>query len=59
MRAALLHDIGKMAVNSSILNKTGELVTEEYRYIMIHSFLGSGIVKPLTKEKIASIIRHH
>ena len=57
--AALLHDIGKIAVDSSIQNKTGELTTEEYRHIMIHSFVGPGIVKPLTNEKIASIIRHH
>ncbi len=57
--ASLLHDIGKVAVDSSIQNKTGELTPEEYRHVMIHSFVGPGIVKPLTNEKVADIIRHH
>jgi response regulator RpfG family c-di-GMP phosphodiesterase len=57
--AALLHDVGMVAVDSSVQNKSGELTPEEYRHIMIHSFIGSGIVKPVTNEKIADTIRHH
>jgi len=57
--AALLHDVGMVAVDSSVQNKSGELTPEEYRHIMIHSFIGPGIVKPVTNEKIADVIRHH
>jgi response regulator RpfG family c-di-GMP phosphodiesterase len=57
--AALLHDVGKVAVDLSVQNKTGELTPDEYRHIMIHSFVGSGIVKPVTNKKIAEVIRHH
>jgi putative two-component system response regulator len=56
---ALLHDVGKIAVDSDIQNKPGALTAEEYRHIMMHVEIGPSIVKPLVNEQIVSIIRHH
>jgi len=43
--AALLHDVGKLAVDPAIQNKPGRLTPEEYRHIMAHANIGAGIVK--------------
>jgi len=56
---ALLHDIGKIAVDPHILNKEDELTREEYGHIMIHSQIGPGIVEPVANKTIQDIIRHH
>jgi len=58
--AALLHDIGKIGIPESILNKPGKLSPEEYDVIRSHSELGYNtikIVKPL--ERIAEYVRCH
>lgn len=56
---ALLHDIGKIAVDPHILNKEDGLTGEEYGHIMIHSQIGPGIVEPVANKNIQDIIRHH
>ena len=56
---ALLHDIGKIAVDLHILNKENELTKEEYGHIMIHSQIGPSIVEPVANKNIQDIIRHH
>ena len=56
---ALLHDVGKIAVDLGILNKPGKLTPEEYRHIMAHAVIGSNIVKPIVNKRIADIIFHH
>lgn len=56
---ALLHDIGKIAVDPRILNKEDELTREEYGHIMIHSQVGPSIVEPVANKTIQGIIRHH
>ena len=56
---ALLHDVGKIAVDPLIQNKPGKLTAEEYRHIMVHAQVGPDIVKPLVNQKIVAIIRHH
>ncbi|MFL5867564.1 MAG: HD domain-containing phosphohydrolase [Thermoleophilaceae bacterium] len=38
--AALLHDIGKIAVPSEILNKAGRLTDEEFQQVKLHSIVG-------------------
>jgi putative two-component system response regulator len=57
--ASLLHDIGKIAVDQSIQNKSGKLTPEEYDHIMKHTHSGALIVQPLVNGKIAEMIEHH
>jgi len=57
--AALLHDIGKIGIDPTVLNKPGKLTPDEYRYILNHTNIGSGIVQSLVNEKIVAIIKHH
>jgi hypothetical protein len=42
--AALLHDIGKLAVPEHILSKPGPLTTEEFQKIRIHPQVGAEII---------------
>lgn len=58
--SAILHDIGKIGIPDSILNKSGKLTDEEYAKIKEHSTIGETILKPLTNFRSSrSIIRHH
>ncbi len=57
--AALLHDVGKIAVDPDILNKPSELTPTEYRHIMTHAVIGPNLVKPFVNEKVVDIISHH
>jgi len=57
--ASLLHDIGKIAIDQSIQNKSGKLTPEEYDHIMTHTHAGALIVQPLVNGKIAEMIEHH
>jgi response regulator RpfG family c-di-GMP phosphodiesterase len=57
--AALLHDIGKIGIDSSVQNKPGMLTPTEYDYILTHCSIGPGIVEPLVNARIVDVIRHH
>ena len=58
---ALLHDIGKIGVSDSILNKHSSLTEEEYETIKQHTVIGGEILKDLTLLPNASIgaVSHH
>jgi putative nucleotidyltransferase with HDIG domain len=56
---ALLHDVGKIAIDPAIQNKPGKLTPEEYQQIMTHTQLGTRIVKAVANEDILDIIRYH
>ena len=57
--AGLLHDIGKVLVSSSILNKPGKLTTEEFDEIRKHPKYGYDILKTSDALKdIAEIVPH-
>jgi len=43
--AASLHDIGKIGVPDTILNKPGKLTDEEYSIIKTHTTIGADIIK--------------
>jgi response regulator RpfG family c-di-GMP phosphodiesterase len=59
-RAALLHDIGKIGIPDSILNKPGRLSDEEYAQIKEHPEIGYRILKPISRlGNIHSIVRYH
>jgi response regulator RpfG family c-di-GMP phosphodiesterase len=56
-----VHDLGKIGVRESVLNKPGPLSEEEYRHIMTHPVVGWRILSPLLAEqpKALNIVRHH
>jgi putative two-component system response regulator len=56
---ALLHDVGKIAVDPTIQNKPSALTPEEYQHIMTHVYVGPSIVEPIVNKEIIAIIRHH
>ncbi len=45
---ALLHDIGKIAIPDSILNKPGRLTNEEFSVMKSHTTRGAGILKGIS-----------
>lgn len=58
--ASLLHDVGKIGIDDSILNKPGKLTFEEYETIKSHPEIGYNILKEIKNlEDILPIIRHH
>ncbi len=56
---AILHDVGKIAIDPLIQNKPSGLTEEEYRHIMTHVHIGPSIVKPVANQQIMDIIAHH
>ncbi len=58
--AALLHDVGKIGVPSSILNKKGRLSDEEFEQIKRHPVLGGQILSTIRQSPWLSIgARYH
>jgi putative nucleotidyltransferase with HDIG domain len=47
-RGALLHDIGKMGIPNSILNKPGPLTEEERKMMELHPQFGYEILSPMS-----------
>jgi putative two-component system response regulator len=59
-RGGILHDIGKIAIDDSILLKPGPLTAEEFEIIKTHPEIGENICKPLRSLKpVLPIIRFH
>jgi hypothetical protein len=57
---ALIHDLGKIGIDLSILNKPGHLTEEEFEEIKLHPALGQQICSPLKAlQEVGDIIRHH
>lgn len=57
---AELHDVGKIGIDDSILNKPGKLTDEEMAEMKKHSFIGYQIVKSIQGlDDIALPILHH
>ena len=58
--AFLLHDVGKIGIPESILNKPDRLTDTERRVLNTHPILGERIVTPLGfPEVVRQVIRHH
>jgi putative nucleotidyltransferase with HDIG domain len=58
--AALLHDVGKIAVPDDILRKPMELVPEEWNIIYLHPYHSAQILRPVEPlHKIIPWIYHH
>jgi putative nucleotidyltransferase with HDIG domain len=59
-RAAQFHDIGKLVIDLSCIQKPGKLSEDEWELIKKHPTVGANIIKPLGfMEREQFIIRHH
>jgi diguanylate cyclase (GGDEF)-like protein/putative nucleotidyltransferase with HDIG domain len=58
--AALLHDIGKLAIPEHIINKPGRLTPEEFEKMKIHTLVGAEILQRVAfPYPVAPIVRSH
>jgi diguanylate cyclase (GGDEF)-like protein/putative nucleotidyltransferase with HDIG domain len=58
--AALLHDIGKISINTRLLTKPAPLTDEEYRIIKTHPAAGSDLLRNLDyMGDVREIVLHH
>ncbi len=59
-RAAQFHDIGKLVIDLSCIQKPGKLTDEEWGLIKKHPVVGANIIKPLGfMDREHFLIRHH
>jgi diguanylate cyclase (GGDEF)-like protein/putative nucleotidyltransferase with HDIG domain len=57
--AALLHDIGKVAISDDILNKPGKLSEDEWKLMKDHTIIGERILRAIPGlGSVARIVRH-
>src|SRR3954466_131513 len=58
--AALLHDMGKLAVPEYILNKPGKLTESEFEKMKLHASVGADILSAIDfPYPVVPIVRHH
>jgi putative nucleotidyltransferase with HDIG domain len=58
--AALLHDIGKLAIPEHILNKPDKLTPTEYEAMKLHARIGADMLSPIDFPfPVVPIVRHH
>jgi diguanylate cyclase (GGDEF)-like protein/putative nucleotidyltransferase with HDIG domain len=58
--AALLHDIGELAIPDYLLSKPGKLTDAEYSRITRHAEIGANLLEPIEfPHPIVSLVRHH
>lgn len=58
--AAILHDIGKLGIDDSILNKASKLTQEEYAIIMKHPSIGADIISNVDfLKKVTKMVKYH
>lgn len=59
-KAAVLHDIGKVATPDSVLLKPGKLTSLDYDLIKLHAFAGYEMLSQIEMyQELAVIIQHH
>jgi len=60
-RGGLLHDIGKIGISASILDKPGKLTDEEFRNVQSHAQVGARILEPIAafSRVIPMVLEHH
>ncbi len=59
-RAGMLHDIGKIGISDTILNKPDVLTADEYNIILDHPIIGANIIGSVKSlEPIVPLIKHH
>jgi HD-GYP domain-containing protein (c-di-GMP phosphodiesterase class II) len=57
--AALVHDVGKIAVPEQVLLTPGGLTFEQYEIVKGHAAAGAGLVASVLAERQVSWVRHH
>ncbi len=58
--AGLVHDIGKIGVRESVLNKSVKLTKDEFQDVKRHCEIGEHILTPIADdEDINQMVRHH
>ena len=64
--AAVMHDVGKIAITDSILNKPGRLTKDEFEIMKHHTILGAALLQKIPQLKnhrvypyACDIARHH
>jgi response regulator RpfG family c-di-GMP phosphodiesterase len=59
--AGVLHDVGKIAIDSSILSKPGPLTPGEWEIIYTHPTVGARLLKeiPFLERAAELVLRHH
>jgi HD superfamily phosphohydrolase YqeK len=59
--AGMLHDVGKLGVPTSVLQKRGSLTDDEYASVQLHPMRGLDIVREIgfLDEALAGIMHHH
>ena len=57
--AALLHDVGKIGIDESIINKEGKLTDEEFQQIKMHPVYGNQILSTIQQSPYLSIGAHY
>ncbi|MBN2490972.1 MAG: response regulator [Planctomycetes bacterium] len=58
--AGLLHDVGKIGIPESILNKPAALTGAEFAIVRNHAIIGARILEPITfLQDVATAIRSH
>jgi HD-GYP domain-containing protein (c-di-GMP phosphodiesterase class II) len=59
---ALMHDIGKIAIDAEVLNKPGALSSDEWDSVRLHPLHGAGVASTmpgLDRSSIVVILEHH
>lgn len=61
IRAALVHDLGKVAVEDSIISKQGPLTNEEFNMVKRHPVIGAQIISRMKgfQDLVELILQHH
>ena len=60
-QSAMLHDIGKISVPDSVLNKPGRLTEEEFEFVKEHPVRGHRIIQNVRslRHEVAGVRHHH
>jgi HD-GYP domain-containing protein (c-di-GMP phosphodiesterase class II) len=59
LRAAHLHDVGKLFCSDNILNKPGKLTDEEFEEMKLHPVIGAKLLDRTTHHRISNYVYHH
>ena len=60
VKAALIHDVGKVGIEDSIISKPGPLTNDEYKLLKQHASIGADIISRMHGlQNMVPLVRHH